>query len=126
MLCGFAVELYLKAYLIHVGYKESELRSKHFWATTYRLLAACASKGLFNSAADTLVNFFAERHKDFTFRYMKPDIIYNAISLQIAFSSFSHLDRAIDAFIGASAARGLKPGGRWDFPSDGAWRLPFE
>jgi|SRR6185312_731067 hypothetical protein len=50
---------------------------------------------------------------------------YRTIDLRVIFFAFSGLDRAVDASIGASAARGKMPGRGWKFPEDGAWRLPL-
>ncbi|NEW87042.1 hypothetical protein DU475_07170 [Rhodopseudomonas sp. WA056] len=124
MLCGFAVELYLKAYLLHKGHSEGSLRGRNVRHDLIKLHAMCVSEGLYCSGADMLVGLLAKHHRDFSFRYMQREAIYHAADLCSVFSAFSHLDRAVDSAIGASASRGGRSSGRWDFPMDGYWRLP--
>lgn len=124
MLCGFAVELYLKAYLLHKGHKERDLRKKEIGHDLLKLRELCLLEGLYHSGADMLVGLLAKHHKEFEYRYMKREVTYWTEDLRTIFSAFSRLDRDVDAVIGASASRGLKNKGRWDFPADGAWRLP--
>lgn len=126
MLCGFALELYLKAYLVHKGYSESYLRKKEVGHNLLKLRELCVSEGLYHSGADMLVGLLAKHHAGFEFRYMKRNSTYWTEDLRTIFAAFSSLDRTVDGIIGASAGYGRKPGGRWDFPSDGAWRLPLE
>lgn len=123
MLCGFAVELYLQAYLVHRGYSEAELRKRSMGHDLVNLRDACMSEGLHDSGADRLVNLLADKHKAFEFRYMKGDSQYLTVDLRAIFSAFSSLDRVVDTAIGASAAKRKAPGGWWKFPTDGAWRL---
>lgn len=124
MLCGFATELYLKAFLIHKGHNERDLRKREIGHDLLRLRALCLSEGLHHSGVDMLVGLLAKHHKEFEYRYMKRNVTYWTEDLRAIFSAFSHLDITIDAAIGASASRGVKGRGRWDFPMDGGWRLP--
>jgi hypothetical protein len=124
MLCGFAAELYLKAFLIHKGHNERDLRKREIGHDLLKLRALCLSEGLRHSGVDMLVGLLAKHHKEFEYRYMKRNVTYWTKDLRTIFSAFSHLDRTVDAAIGASASRGVKGGGRWDFPIDGGWRLP--
>ncbi|MDE5451924.1 hypothetical protein GWE18_03405 [Bradyrhizobium sp. CSA112] len=122
MLCGFAVELYLKAYLVHRGFSERHLKDLGHHLLKIREL--CVSEGLHDSGADMLVGLLARHHKGLNYRYMKRETSYQTESLRTIFSAFSSLDRTVDGAIGASAARGKAVGGRWDFPLDGSWRFP--
>jgi hypothetical protein len=124
MLCGFAVELYLKAFLAHKGYTDAQLRHniRHNLA---RLRDRCRAEGLYDTGADMLVDLLSTKHKSFEFRYMKRESEYLTADLQAIFSAFSSLDRAVDTAIGASAAKGKSAGGSWKFPSDGPWRFPL-
>jgi len=124
MLCGFAVELYLKAYLAHKGYDEDRLRKADLRHDLIKLRQLSVSEGLIESGSQLLVDLLGEHHKSFEFRYMKKTATYKTVALREIFSAFSSLDQAVDIAIGARAARGKIPGGKWDFPLDGAWRLP--
>ena len=124
MLCGFAVELYLKAYLAHKGYTDTQLRHRDIRHDLTRLNDHCRAEGLYDSGADMLVNLLSEKHKSFEFRYMKKESEYLTADLRMIFSAFSSLNRAVDTAIGASAAKGNPPGGSWRFPTDGPWRFP--
>jgi uncharacterized membrane-anchored protein YjiN (DUF445 family) len=125
MLCGFAVELYLKAFLIHKGHSETELRQRHIGHDLAQLRDKCRREGLLDTAADQLVELLAEKHSNFEYRYMKRTSEYRTMDLRAIFFAFTCLDRAVDTSIGASAARGKAPGCGWKFASDGPWRLPL-
>jgi hypothetical protein len=125
MLCGFAVELYFKAFLVHKSYTEAELRHRHIRHDLVQLRDKCRCKGLYDTGADQLVDLLAEKHKNFEYRYMKRASEYRTMDLRAIFFAFTCLDRAVDTSIGASAARGKAPGAGWKFPSDGPWRLPL-
>ncbi|MBN8991876.1 MAG: hypothetical protein J0H42_26850 [Rhizobiales bacterium] len=124
MLCGFAAELYLKAFLVKKGYSEAQLRKRELRHDLVQLRALCHSSGLFNTGADQLVDLLAQKHKTFEFRYMKKSSEYRTMDLQLIFLAFSSLDQIVDKIIGASASRGKMPRGGWTFPDDGPWRLP--
>jgi hypothetical protein len=124
MLCGFAVELYLKAFLAHKGYSERQLKHLSVGHDLIKLRDLCISEGLYASASDFLVSVLGKHHKSFEYRYMKSATEYQVTDLRGIFSAFSSLDRLIDSAIGASYARGKQPNGKWDFPTDGAWRFP--
>ena len=125
MLCGFAVELYLKAFLAHRGYAEEGLRKSDIRHDLSKLRDLCVSEGLREDGSKLLVDFLGTHHKSFEFRYMKRDTFYSTIALRDIFFAFSSLDEAVDTAICASASRGRVPGGKWIFPDDGAWRLPI-
>src|SRR5665213_2685390 len=106
MLCGFATELYLKAFLAHKGFTEVQLRQPRIRHDLVRLRDMCGSEGLYDTGADTLVELLASKHKSFEYRYMKNASEFRTMHLWAIFSAFSSLDRAVDTAIGASAAKG--------------------
>lgn len=124
MLCGFALELYFKAFLVKKGYSEEQLKKRDVGHDLARLRDLCNSEGFFNTGADQLVELLAEKHKNFEFRYMKKSSEYRTADLKAVFSAFSSLDQIIDKIICASTSRGKAPGAGWKFPDDGPWRLP--
>ncbi len=125
MLCGFAVELYFKAFLIHKGYTEAQLRQRDIGHDLVKLRDRCRCEGLYDTGGDLLVDLLAEKHKSFEYRYMKRASEYRTSDVRAIFFAFSCLDRLINTAIGASASRGEAPRRGWKFPSDGAWRLPL-
>jgi hypothetical protein len=124
LLCGFAVELYFKAFLTHKGYGDAQLREQRIRHDLEKLRDQCSSEGLYSTGADLLVNLLADKRRNFEYRYMRRTTEYHTIDLRAIFSAFSSLDRLVDTAIGASATRGKAPGGWWKFPSDGPWRFP--
>jgi len=122
-LIGFAVELYLKAFLLHCGLSEEELRSKKFGHKLQALLGAAEERGLACSNAKALCTYLV-KHETFEFRYMKEDSWYELLPLDTIFDMLSQLDGIVDTEVGASAARGMAAGGSWKFPQDGKyWRV---
>jgi hypothetical protein len=126
MLCGFAVELYLKAFLAHKGYSEDRLKKRDIGHDLIKLRELSVAAGLIDDGSKPLVDLLADQHKSFGFRYLKRSTIYRTVPLRDIFLAFSALDVAIDTAIGASASKGLSPNSGWVFPSDGPWRLPIE
>lgn len=124
LLCGFAVELYLKAFLTQHGANEKHLRSvslRHNLEGLYTDAKAC---GLQSRKIERLIDLLAKLHKEFSFRYMERDAEYAAINLVVIFAAFSELDHEVDAAVGASASLKRPPGRDWVFPPDAsAWRL---
>ncbi|RWE83476.1 MAG: hypothetical protein E5W28_01915 [Mesorhizobium sp.] len=118
MLIGFATELYLKSYLMHVGYQERELRASGVRHNLNSLLAMAEAKGLSDRGAAVLVDLLGEHHQSFEFRYMKEGARYPAMNLRRVFEALSSLNRVVDEAVGASASRGKQPGDGWDFPDD--------
>src|SRR5437763_10795850 len=76
MLCGFAAELYLKAFLMHKGYTEDQLRKVPIRHDLEKLYALAVASGLSASGADVLIALLAPHHKNFGFRYMKRSNVY--------------------------------------------------
>lgn len=124
LLAGFALELYLKSFLVHKGYEEQRLRQRDIGHNVSKLHEMCRSEGLHSNETEWLIKYFGEHHKDFAFRYLKLTSEFEVADLFTTFAAFSSLDRAVDTAIGASVSMGLKPAGNWVFPSDGAWRFP--
>lgn len=124
MLIGFAVELYLKAYLLHAGHSGEKLSRQPFGHDLEALSNAATSAGLTVSGLDQVVMLLADPHGDYTFRYPRPDSSYTVPDLNILFGHLSALDVAVDAVTGASASHGRALGGVWHLPPDRAqWRL---
>ncbi len=123
MLCGFATELYLKAYLMRNEYKESELRKKPFMHDLPVLLDHSKKAGMLNKGVESLVSLLGDKHGSYEFRYLKPESVYPYVDLQRVFAWFSELDNEVDEAVGASASRGKNAGGGWVFPAEFArWR----
>ena len=126
LLAGFAVELYLKAYLIHRGVSTADLRKGAVAHKLAILAAMCKTKGLSDVKLDWLVRKLGDHHASYEFRYMKPSSEFYPIDLHRLFKAFSRLDRAVDVAIGASASKRLSADDDWIFPPDGAWRFPSQ
>lgn len=124
VLCGFAAELYLKAFLEAQGTNDRLLTKADTRHNLPRLLELCSEHGFENDGAILLSQLLGEKHKGFEYRYMKPDATYKTEALTKIFAAFSALDVYVDTAIAASAYKGLKPQGGWSFPQDGEWRLP--
>jgi hypothetical protein len=124
MLCGFAVELYLKSFLASKGFDAKELRSHAVRHNLEKLYELAQDAGLQNDGAEPLIALLNDHHRNFEFRYMKPDSQYQAMHLTQMFSTLSSLDNAVDEAVGASVSRGVAPGGSWSLSGDVAlWRL---
>lgn len=124
MLCGFSAELYLKAFLLHNGVPESELRKANVRHDLHALHALAARHGLSDGAAKKLTDFLGKHHKTYEFRYMSPESVYEIMNLVEVFLAFSSLDNEVDKAIGASASKGRNAGGAWVFPKEHAnWRF---
>lgn len=117
LLAGFAVELYLKAYLQRSGFKESikthDLR---------KLSHLCEKRGLPASKMKDLVDFFYQSHRDGLYRYMRGEHEYEVPKLHILFNLLSDLNNIVDEALGARASYGLEIDGQWNFPEKNNWR----
>lgn len=124
MLFGFAAELYLKSYLIHVGVDDKTLRSKALRHSISGLAKAAEERGLVCAELPMLVIHLDEKHSSYEFRYMQENSSYTAPSLDYIFGAFARLDLTIDNVVGASASKGLTPKLGWDVPPECAyWRM---
>jgi hypothetical protein len=124
MLSGFALELYLKAYLLHSGVNEVDLKKPPYGHNVPELARTAQERGLRVEALLSLVSLLGEGHKNLDFRYTALGTRYSAERLDLTFASFGKLDAAVDSAVGASAFFGKAPGPGWSFPSNGAlWRV---
>ena len=126
MLLGFAVELYLKAFLTHTSHTEAELRGRGVGHTLKKLLELSEADGFTLPAATKLVDYLNDEHGSFEYRYMKPDSSYYVRYQAEVFAELAELDAYVDSKIGASASRGHTPSSLgWKVPSDrNGWRIP--
>jgi hypothetical protein len=126
LLAGFAVELYFKSVLLHLGTPEKTLRSVHLRHHLRGLCEVAQSAGFENPSANFLVDILWEKHSTFEYRYMKPQAVYFSSNLVTCFNEFSKFDTAVDLVVGASAAHGRLVGGAWIFPKEySLWRLDY-
>jgi len=125
MLLGFAVELYLKAYLTHAGHAEAELRSGGVRHNLKKLLELSEEDGFDLPAAKKLVDYLGAQHGNFEYRYMKPSGSYYVRWQAEVFAELDELDTYVDGEIGASASQARAPSsGGWTVPADrNGWRI---
>lgn len=125
MLLGFAVELYLKAYLTHTGHTEVELRSGPVRHNLNKLLELSEADGFSLSAANKLVDYLSQKHASFEYRYMKSYGSYQLRPQAEVFAELNELDTYVDSEIGASASKGKAPSSvGWIVPPDrNGWRI---
>lgn len=114
-LIGFAVELYLKSFLLHHGISESDLRSKQYGHKLAALLTTATELRLNCPSAEKLCTYL-RKHETFEYRYIRKDSHYDLWSLDVIFDHLGILDARVDHAIGASAAYGQFPGPGWPFP----------
>lgn len=109
MLAGFALELFLKAWLLKAGLASLDVRGMgHDIKKLYR---RSKEKNLpFVLGLDSVVDALAAPHGDYTFRYMNSSDKMVALGWAGTFPIFDQLDIAVDTFVGASASHGLLPG----------------
>jgi hypothetical protein len=123
MLCGFATELYLKAFLAHKGH-DKDLKGLQLRHNLKNLHVKATSYGFSDEGAKLLVDHLGDHHASFEFRYMQPTSVYKVIPLATMFHAFSTLDVLVDTAVGASASKGRDPEGAWSFPPNMEWRVP--
>jgi len=125
LLLGFAVELYLKAYLTEAGHTERELRSAGIRHNLNNLLELSVADGFNLPTTKPLVSYLSEQHESFEFRYMKSTSLYFLRAQSEVFDELNHLDAYVDRHVGASASSGKTPSSTgWIVPAaqDG-WRI---
>jgi HEPN domain-containing protein len=111
LLLGFAVELYLKAFLLHDGMSEKLLRTKQLGHSLKNLYAQGQLRSLPNIPhLEELVDLLHERHFDLRYRYVHEADEFPRTNLDFAFVILNNLDTQIDAVVGASAKFDLLPG----------------
>ena len=109
MLAGFALELYLKAWLL--GSNVDSKSVSKFGHDVCALYAEAIRVDLPTiNGLEPLKNHLARPHADFTFRYLESSDIIQNTNWPVAFQVFGELDAVIDTMIGASASQGLPPG----------------
>jgi len=126
LLLGFAVELYLKAYLTHRKHSEAELRRNDVRHNLEKLLALSEADGFNLLAAKRLVEYLHIKHGSFEYRYVRQGGRYDLRSQAEVFTDLDELDTYLDSEIGASASLGKKPTtGGWKVPDTyRGWRIP--
>ena len=111
MLIGFAVEFYFKAWLSHAGASAETLRGRAYGHNLHRLFEEACKSGLMpRNEYKALVNQFGPQHADLSWRYMKSGGQYPVSNFDYALQLLDQLDDDVDAFVGASASKGLEPG----------------
>lgn len=109
MLAAFALELYLKAWLLRAGVNSKEVRC--FGHKIADLYESAKGRDLPTShRLSELVSHFASPHADFTYRYIESYTKLDDTNWLLAFKVLEDLDRDVDVYLGASAAYGLEPG----------------
>jgi hypothetical protein len=124
MLLGFAVELYLKAYLMHTGHTEAELR--RVGHNLQKLLELSKADNFNLPEAKKLVDYLGDQHASFEYRYMKPESSYYIRWQAEVFAELNALDHYVDVEIGASKSKGKDRASEgWTVPADrNGWRIP--
>lgn len=108
-LAGLALELLLKAWLLHAGKDAQEVR--RFNHDVVKLYKAAAATGLPTTPAlDELVTVVGPDHKALTHRYLEDGLTYTMVKWRAACDALDHLETVVDEAIGASASKGLAPG----------------
>lgn len=79
---GFAIELYLKAFLAKHGYEAKQLSGKPFSHDLGNLYNAAMAKGFDYQefALKDIIGFIGPSHAAYTYRYPKPDSSYMSIN----------------------------------------------
>jgi hypothetical protein len=109
MLAAFALELYLKSWLLGVGKTSGEV--KKYGHDIQRLYDDATRYGLPNiDQLQDLVGHLAGPHEGFTYRYIDSKDRIENTNWPVAFNVLYQLDCEVDKSIGASASHGLEPG----------------
>lgn len=109
MLLGFALELYLKAWLLAKGDASQKVRA--FGHKLDDLFARALHLGLpsVEKLAD-LVAVIDGPHREFTYRYIDGAVEIDMMTWPVIFPILDQLDMLVDGAVGASALSGLEPG----------------
>ena len=126
MLLGFAVELYLKAFLQERCHAHGKLRSAAVRHNLEDLLQMAVADGFDPSKAESLVAYLDVQHGNFEFRYVNRESQYMLRWHRDVFAELDRLDNYVDDVVGASQSMGLQPGeGGWLIANEyNGWRLP--
>ncbi|MEY4248844.1 MAG: hypothetical protein RJA87_477 [Pseudomonadota bacterium] len=115
LLIGFALELYLKSFLLAKGFAEEKIR-KDFGHDLEHLYSKSIENGL-SRKYDKIIVPFKLGHSNFSYRYPKEDTDYPFIPIDELFGYLSKLDFEIDTTAGASVEYGKEPNNSiWDVP----------
>ena len=112
LLAGFALELYLKAWLPAAGVSSKEVQN---YGHKLRDLYSTATVRGFTSDGDIrrLIEHVAEPHgqnQDYMYRYTRNDAEIEPLIWPVVLPIIDKLDNIVDEHVGASANHGLKPG----------------
>ena len=109
MLGGFALELYLKAWLLGSGRSSKDVRG--YGHDIKNLYDDAKTDGLREiDKLKEMKDHFADPHSDFTYRYIGPGDQMDNTNWPSAFRAFDELDREVDGYLGASSSYGLQAG----------------
>jgi hypothetical protein len=109
LLCGFALELYFKAWLLASNRRSNDVKA--YGHKLNALFADAKKEGLPSvTRLDELVDALARGHEDYTFRYLDEGDKITLINWQYGFLPLDILDTIVDDKVGASASYGLTPG----------------
>lgn len=111
MLIGFALELYLKAWLLAAGVTSGILRSKEMGHNLQGLYESARSHGMPDTRdMQSLIDLVHKYHAGFDYRYMKEGTNYTLLNYPLCFEILNRLDEEVDGHVGASASLGLTVG----------------
>ena len=109
-LIGFSLELYLKAWLANTGTDEAALRNR-YGHNLSKLVLDARKAGLPDlPGLEQTVQYTAQGHKNYTYRYFSRHLEYTSMGLHTTFPVLDMLDEVVDAAIGASISKGKLPG----------------
>lgn len=109
MLLGFALELYLKAWLLSAGVPSTKVKA--FGHRLAELFAEAQQTEMPTVARlDEVVALLDAPHREFTFRYIDGHQEIDAMNWPTVLPILDALDVAVDHAVGASALHGKLPG----------------
>jgi len=123
-LLGFAVEMYLKAFLVDRFVELRELKHSPYGHNIDTLLAKASAEGFACEAAKELCEIF-DRHQTLEFRYIRSNSKFRNVNISVVLKLLSDLDHYVDDYLGVSAAYGFQPDkGEWSIRADlSEWRI---
>lgn len=112
LLAGFALELYLKAWLLADG--EDEKKVEKYGHKLIDLHAAAVNRGFPKvPEIESLVGKLAEPHgqnRDYVFRYTELNHKIDTLDWVVELETFHKIDLIVDTHVGASKLYGMVPG----------------
>lgn len=115
LLIGFALELYLKSFLLAKGLSEEEIK-KNFGHDLEHLYTKSIENGL-SRQYDKIIVIFKLGHSNLSYRYPKEGADYPVNPIDELFFYLSKLDFEINTAAGASVEYGKQP-------SNSIWAVP--